>query len=280
MAGHFLKYCGWIYHSHPNFAAKPGLFKMRHDGTRDQQLSTDKATSINVVGDWIYYTADKAMYRIRTDGTERSLLNSIDAVTHLHVIGNTVYYVSNGSLFKMSVNGTNREKVSDETSIALMSVHTGSSRIFYTRQTADGSWRGIYSMGLTGGNKTTLTTDRIDDVTVATNADLIYYVKTGNEDLGKRELYSIIFTSGNKTRIGTDYYRYSIAHNQYVYFGIRWEGYRKEGVYRMRNDGQLSMLIDPQRMYPHYFWQNNVYRLGQNYVTRVSSDGTGKVQLK
>ena len=67
---------GWIFYNNESDAWK--LYKIRTDGTERTLLSDDDSQSINVVGDWIYYGCESDdgyyIYKIRTDGTERQLV--------------------------------------------------------------------------------------------------------------------------------------------------------------------------------------------------------------
>lgn len=66
-------------------------------GTK-QVLSTDKATYINVMGNWIYYINTACdLTRIKTDGTQREVLTQFESYSSAHsllVIGDTLYYTS------------------------------------------------------------------------------------------------------------------------------------------------------------------------------------------
>jgi hypothetical protein len=73
---------GWIFYS--NARDKNRLYKMKVDGTDKIKIHDDTTFYINIVDDWIYYapldkdfyyyeyrTGDGAMFKIKTDGTDR-----------------------------------------------------------------------------------------------------------------------------------------------------------------------------------------------------------------
>ena len=65
---------GWIYYTTVDV---PGgdLYKMKLDGTSKTFLNEHFVTNINIFDEWIYYTrAEKMVYRIKTDGTQKQTL--------------------------------------------------------------------------------------------------------------------------------------------------------------------------------------------------------------
>ena len=107
----------WIYYGND------GLFKVRVDDTEKTKLSEDNANNINVVGDWIYYSASTGVnymvgiYKIRTDGTEKTKLDEFGtmAMPLLNVIGDWIYYVGSTeeghALCKIRTDGTGKTAI-------------------------------------------------------------------------------------------------------------------------------------------------------------------------
>jgi uncharacterized membrane protein YqiK len=64
----------WVYFSNYNDYMR--LYKIKTDGKEMQKLNEEKSYDIEVRGDWIYYcnSDNKKLYKIRTDGTVRQLL--------------------------------------------------------------------------------------------------------------------------------------------------------------------------------------------------------------
>jgi hypothetical protein len=119
----------WIYY------LDSGLYKIRTDGTERTKL-TDNCADMTLSGDWIYYTnyvpvtnpnvftpkssEQGNLYKIRTDGTGKTKLNSDDCRS-INVAGDWIYYANydDGSnvylkLYKIRTDGTGRTKVSDD----------------------------------------------------------------------------------------------------------------------------------------------------------------------
>jgi len=112
----------WIY-----YAEKAGnLCKMRTDGTEKTVLKAGEAISpdgnyVNVAGGWVYYEGDyydgdygvspRALYKIRTDGTEDTLLDA-NPVRNVNVVGDWIYYYSYGKKWgyhKIRTDGTEKQ---------------------------------------------------------------------------------------------------------------------------------------------------------------------------
>ncbi|MCZ8517870.1 MULTISPECIES: DUF5050 domain-containing protein [Paenibacillus] len=90
----------WMYlNPNSSYDGPNYLYKMKLDGSGKTRLTDDNAGSINVVGDWVYYTVvDKSknvhqgIYKVRTDGTERTKLSDAPA-GRITVDGDWIYYV-------------------------------------------------------------------------------------------------------------------------------------------------------------------------------------------
>lgn len=72
---------GWVYYARYDPARKTyrGVYRVRPDGTGKTRISKDEAFELNIAGPWIYYVHPEGfngwvMYRLRTDGTEKTLL--------------------------------------------------------------------------------------------------------------------------------------------------------------------------------------------------------------
>jgi hypothetical protein len=90
-AGYAAQEGDWIYYFNLGVDG-PALYKIRTDGSGKMKLNSDVSTSINVVGDWIYYckgrlydegiyTLNGPIYKIRTDGTEETIINDEDSIS-------------------------------------------------------------------------------------------------------------------------------------------------------------------------------------------------------
>ena len=95
----------WLY-----FAVKGGIYKMRKDGTQRQRLCDYGAVSLNVVGEWLYFThgVTGGIYKIKINGTEETKLSSVTSYM-VYVEGDWIYYTSKfsgGQIYKMKTDGS------------------------------------------------------------------------------------------------------------------------------------------------------------------------------
>ncbi len=84
----------WIFY--PNSSDESKLYKIRTDGTERTKLNEDKSWYLNVLGEWIYYSNNSdggKLYKIRTDGSKRTKLNE-DRSESLNVFDEWIYYLN------------------------------------------------------------------------------------------------------------------------------------------------------------------------------------------
>ncbi len=88
---------GWIYFIHYEGAQSNHIHRIRIDGSdlsRVNWFNHDRASSLKVVGGWIYYILrGGGIYKIQTDGRNRTLLSDSDA-SNLNVAGGWIYYTT------------------------------------------------------------------------------------------------------------------------------------------------------------------------------------------
>lgn len=109
---------GWMYYANLDDGSK--IYKMRTDGSDKKLLCNDSAENyMNVVGDWIYYcdNENNNLYRIKLDGSEKQKLNNSNS-RNINIVGNYIYYSAideddNGLLYKMKLDGSENKMLSD-----------------------------------------------------------------------------------------------------------------------------------------------------------------------
>ncbi|WP_162238536.1 DUF5050 domain-containing protein [Paenibacillus sp. A3] len=119
----------WIYMNPANKYYGPNsLVKMKLDGSGRQTLSEDNALSINVVDDWIYYTArDKAadknlgIFKMKTDGSQRTQISSAGAYS-VWVRDGWIYYIAGNGLI---INGIHKMKTDGTEDTVIVSGRVG-----------------------------------------------------------------------------------------------------------------------------------------------------------
>lgn len=102
------------------------LTKIKLDGS-EKEIFSKSAFHINVIKDYIYYTygagyQDGFIYRMKTDGSEKSKLSS-DHASQIIVKDNWIYYTSYyQKLIKMDINGNSKTKLLSGKSISELNV--------------------------------------------------------------------------------------------------------------------------------------------------------------
>lgn len=103
----------WIY-----YRAMQGIYRIRKDGKKVRQLTENDASSMAVVGDWVYYqhkVLDGAIYRMRLDGGGEEKLCS-ESVGEMCVADDGWIYYANKTdrdqLWRMKVDGEARARLS------------------------------------------------------------------------------------------------------------------------------------------------------------------------
>lgn len=66
------------------------IYKLKTDGTYRTKVSDDRAHSLNIIGDLIYYSFDK-LYRMKTDGTNNMQITD-DIVSNYNISNGWIYY--------------------------------------------------------------------------------------------------------------------------------------------------------------------------------------------
>lgn len=103
----------WLY-----YTSKGGVYKMRKDGTGRQRLCDYGAVSLNVVGEWLYFTNGTVggIYKMKINGTEETKLSSVTSYL-VYVEGDWIYYTSKfsgGQIYKMKTDGSSVTKLTQD----------------------------------------------------------------------------------------------------------------------------------------------------------------------
>ena len=217
----------WAYYSFP-YDSLSGLFRMKPDGTDKQKLSNDKAYSINVVGDWIYYinADDNQIYAIGTDGDgKRSVCQ--DRTYNFSVVGDDIYYTNANyhyseyvglPVYTIRTDGTDQKELCSD---KVISMNVSSDRIYYINTDDDGK---IYSIDFDGDNRRRLSHSFIG-WHIAVLGDRIFY--SGSNGY----MYSISTDGGSEQMVCSDIVSFINGDGEFVYYSTR------DGLFRIKPDG-------------------------------------------
>ena len=101
----------WIFYM--NYADDCKLYKTHTNGTAKIKLNDRGSANINVIGDWVYYfDKDRRLSKMRTDGTEITVLydEKIDhyLTNSMNVTGDWIYFngMEDGKIYRIRTDGT------------------------------------------------------------------------------------------------------------------------------------------------------------------------------
>lgn len=127
----------WIYYTNKNDRHRP--YVMNADGTYVCKLSEEWADSIQVKGDWVYYTSSTGVLcKVKKDGSGTVVpimgqAREFDKGFHLNVVDNWIYYSNykdGGKLYKIKTDGSGSAKKLTNESVDYINIVENT--IFYT----------------------------------------------------------------------------------------------------------------------------------------------------
>lgn len=264
----------WIYYRRITRydPTTPGMiYKIRKDGSGDTKLNDDKSYYINVLNGWIYYSDLNRIYKIRTDGSEQTLLTN--EFGQLNVSGNWIYYNSSADgnkIYKISIDGTNKTKLNDDSSSSLNIVQDW----IYYRNAAD---RKMYKVRIDGTGR-----QKLNDVIVWGSVKIIdgwiYYSDYGTQT-DTWNIFRMKLDGTNITRLSTDSIeRFNIS-GGYIYY-TKIVDVPGGDLYKMRVDGTNKMAFNIRNVIQLNVIGDWVYYLTMNKTTyKVRVDGTGNTTM-
>lgn len=260
---------GWVY-MNPYLWSEGAhqLVRSKPDGSSRTKLSDDKATSINVVDDWLYYIASEpskpnAIYKMKTDGTERTLVSQTNAsrlwvqdgwMYYLHLVerrgnDNAPFYSSNG-MERMRTDGSEKQILLS--GMDINNFFLQGERLYVL--TDEGEKKTLYAMGNDGSGRTELR-EKVTDFTVIDG--WIYYVKDGKQLRKMSADGSVDIPLHESARIPVFGLNYRDGWVYYVSgsFGVS----RSASVERIRLDGTGRQALAEARATALYIAEDQLY---------------------
>lgn len=159
-----------VYLAQPNedFA----IYKVRADGSGYQRLGDARGSSLNAVGDWLYYLdiQDNRPYKMRTDGSLSTKLVD-EECSFLSVSGDFLYY-GGDCLYRMRTDGS--EKTALTGGLTIFPCVSGDYVYYAVKSETGGLWR----VSVNGSEPQQVATGFIQTYCVVD--DWIYYVDQSN----------------------------------------------------------------------------------------------------
>lgn len=242
---------------------------------------------VAIQGDWIYYSnaLDNPnsqeyckFYKVRTDGTDKTLLSEKPA-RFINVVGDWIYYsdVINGSfLTKMKTDGTNKTILSDDLS---QFINVRGEWIYYSNSSDGGS---IYKIKTDGTEKTKLNEELSQYLTV--EGDYIYYI---NKELEDGRAYKMKIDGTAKIRITEDKPYEMVVSDGVVYYTKIVPDFSpgRNKLYKIKADGTEITLMDELECSRVNIAGDWVYYIGRNRekdtisVYKIKKDGSNKITV-
>lgn len=150
----YMKVAGdWVYYC--NSDDNDSLYRVRKDGSQRQKLNFDNSKNVNIVDNYIYYSAidennSGSLYRMEIDGSNRKLLSSVDCSTAVKVKDDYIYcsgYNSNG-IYSIKTDGSSYKLINNSSNI--VSLNTVGNWIYYSTIDSTSMASSVYRMKLDG----------------------------------------------------------------------------------------------------------------------------------
>ncbi|MDD4048766.1 MAG: DUF5050 domain-containing protein [Clostridia bacterium] len=161
-----------------NFYSPYGeIYKIKVDGTKVTKISSKKASFLNVVHNWIYYSDVKDslnLYKMRIDGTE--VTKMIDAnCYYVNVSDDNMYFSDMSSgLFKVDLNGKNKTSIGVKG--RYMNINVAGEWLFFKLETGDEE--GFYKVKKDSTELTKITSTNLEQTNriVITKEQVLSYI--------------------------------------------------------------------------------------------------------
>lgn len=93
------------------------LYKMRIDGSEAySKINTGEVRNINIYGEYLYFTEGGKIYKIRNNGSDKTLITR-EQGDYINVVNGWIYFRNNsdsGKLYKIKIDGSYLVKLSDD----------------------------------------------------------------------------------------------------------------------------------------------------------------------
>lgn len=240
-------------------------------------------------GMWIYYRGTGgALYRIKQDGIDKTQLTIGQDVRYINVVGNYVYYTASTPATKTTAAYTGIYKMKTDGSDAVQTTASGrvtaqtgrlvasfpqihdvivaGDWIYYINDT-DGR---MYRVNVSGYGNTAITSDKYTDINIVKN--YIYAVNVSDNN----KIYKIDLSNSNAASKVSDV---NAMHLNVVDDEIYYRNYGdNEKLYRMSTDGSENVkLCDDMALNVNVSGDSVYYKNASdgNKLYRINTDGTG-----
>jgi serine/threonine protein kinase len=265
----------WVYYM--NWSDNEYLYKIQTDGTERTKLSSDPCSYINVVGDWIFYIngSDRdTVYKIRTNGKSRKKLND-DISFDISVAGDWIYYMNGSDNYTLYKMRTDGTKKTKLNSDESEDANIIGDWIYYKNCSDNGY---LYKIQTDGTGRTKFNGDQAYNINV--NGGWIYY---RNVSEGNWNIYKIETDGTGKTKLNSDY------NSDYINVVGDWIYYintsDNRSIYKIRTDGTgRTKLNSDDSSFINVVgdWVYYIVRIDNDgrYLYKIRMDGTDRQKVE
>ena len=254
---------GWIYYR-SNDGGR--IYKVRTDGSERTKLNDESSSYINVVDGWIYYVKGYEfggrIYRMRTNGSERTKLNDESSSYYINVVDGWIYYVVAGK------GGIYRMRIDGSECTQLTKEFSKYINVIDGWVYYQGSLRKIYRMRTDGSERTQVHDDAADYINVVDG--WIYYGKISPYTW----LYKMRIDGSERTQLNDKHSDHINSVDGWVYYSNFSDNGR---LYKIRTDGSGCTKLNDES------WSNYInvvdgwiYYSGSGGICRIRTDGSGR----
>jgi hypothetical protein len=282
----------WIYMNPASKYEGPNqLVKVKKDGSGEIRLSDDNAKSINIAGNWLYYTVSEPstnrladIYKIKTDGTERTQVSAVPT-TQIWLQDDWIYYIRQtfeqrpdntgggyftpSGLYKMKTDGSSDSMLVQGKGINHFFLN--GDRIYFLMQDNEAEPSRLFRLNLDGSEVTKLQ----DSVTKVFVIDgWVYYINNFGKQLNKMSPDGFI----NIPVVTSDQWIATLSYRQgWLYmvngsFGIQGTAF----IDKLKIDGTGRTHLAQARASALYFADRTLYfpqfGMGDNHLEHMEVD--------
>lgn len=183
----------WFYYTDKDM--ENSLYRAKKDGTIMEKLHDGFISNLNIVGDWIYFTDNYKICKIKTDGSGYKKISDNIFTGEFIIIGDWIYFESEG-LNKMMLDGSHRSKIID---CEIADFNINGDWIYFSNINDKNR---LYKVRIDGSKTTKLSEDTCGFINIS---DGWIYYKNFNDS---NRIYKIKLDCTNKSKVTTNAVNY------------------------------------------------------------------------
>lgn len=236
-----------------------------------KKISEDVVYYLNVVGDWIYYSnvqEEGKLYRIRPDGTERTLLCKDDCCWTNALDGWLYFNGDSANLCKVSLDGKTYQKLTEDKVTWVNVAEDGFAYVVLSRENER-----ICRFKLDGSGKTILADDVVRFLNY--NDGWLYYINKSDSNT----IYKISADGSGRqklTQSGTEFINIS---DGWIYYNNTAQN---GALYKMKTDGSGNAKVTGDKAYYINIASGWIFYINESdrgLLYQIKPDGTGRKKV-